>query len=123
MSIRSRLSAKLPTLKPVEYVTQAEIDAAAHDGLILLFLICCDCAYGVFGGRIPFVTISARTALRVMQDQQALSACPIVLLALARALELVDPGHLQAAMVGDACRQIQGLRRVAPAVAAQIKVI
>lgn len=105
----------LPTLRRVTSVTEADIAATEADGLLHMIGVGLDCTAGIFGSRIPFITISTRTALRILEAQEkgnVLVFAPAWALDLGRLLEWIDPGHLQAAMVADFARCVQSQRRI-----------
>jgi len=107
--MRAALAARIPHLHPVLSVSQADIDGAVRRGLLHLIGVSIDAMAGLFGARIPFITISCRTALRILKGQETghpdwEHECPLWALALGAALESIDPGHLQAAMVADFAR-------------------
>jgi len=75
--------------------------AVSSGGLIHGLLVAEDAAIGLFGARIPFITISTRTALAILRAQEAGTAAAPWARWLGALLELLDPGHLQAAMQAD----------------------
>ena len=107
MSIRTVLARRIPALHRVTSCTQADIDCAAKRSLAHLLLVTLDAMVGLFGARVPFITISTRCALALLaaaeRDPWALTA-PLWALALGAFLETIDRGHLQAAMVADYAR-------------------
>lgn len=119
MDLNHYFASRIPVLKPVSVITQADIDSSANRGMLHLMLVGVDATAGLFGARIPCVTISARTAHTLLQHQYHMEgapapncyadvnvAAPLWALALGWALESVDPGHLQAAMQADAARAL-----------------
>ncbi len=119
MTIRTWAAARLPALSAVAAVTPEQMLAAGREGLAHLFLVAVDAAWGLFGARIPFITISTRTALAVLRQQQGGAPAPAAFLLLGVFLEAIDPGHLQSAMIDDACRCLISLAHSAPDVAAK----
>lgn len=94
----------LPTLHRVAVCTQADMDGAVKRSLAHLILVSLDALAGLVGARIPFITISTRTALAILAAQEAGTTAAPWARWLGAALEAVDPGHLQAAMVADLAR-------------------
>jgi len=118
--LRQWFRQRIPTQDVIADVSAAQMASNEADGLLHLFLAVCDCAWGVFGARVPFVTISSRTAVAIMTDQHGGAEASLAFLALAWALEAIDPGHLQSARVADVCRQIQGLQILSPVLAQRV---
>ena len=124
--IRLWLGARIPFLRRVTQCSQADIDAAMQESLAHKMLVATDALAGLFGSPIPFITISTRTALALLpmdatKDDVVMNALhwPLWAMALGYALERIDPGHLQSAMVADFARatyvqnHISGLGRAA----------
>jgi hypothetical protein len=112
MTIRSALAAKIPSLTTVASISDAQLAANTNAGVVHRFLVCCDVAWGVWGGPEPCTTISSRCAYTLMQAQQRGSVehfAAFWALALGAFLETIDPGHLQGAMVADTARAIAGI--------------
>jgi len=125
-SLRAYLASKIPALHRVTSITQADVDRAQSYGPLHLFGVGTDIAWGSWGSRVPFITISSRTALALMQHQTVTmshgfdtnglgkvlihvsldDSAPIWALVLGAFLESVDNGHLQAAMVMDVARTV-----------------
>jgi len=103
----------IPKLVRVKAVTEADIAATEKDGLLHLFAVGLDAAAGIFGARVPFITISSRCALRLLACQESGSTPPVWAAELGTFLEWIDPGHLQAAMVADFARCVQTQRLLA----------
>lgn len=121
--MRSALAARVPPLKRVTTCTQGDIDGSVHRSVAHLLLVSLDALAGVVGGRVPFVTISCRTALALLKAQEEFYSdpkgpgltwdyyAPMWALVLGAMLEtkwalpfISYPGHLQDAMVGDFAR-------------------
>jgi hypothetical protein len=109
MTLRSALAAKIPRLYQVTFVNDAEVLAVRNNGPLHRFLATADAAWGVWGGPEPYTTISSRTAHRLLESQHDLAGAPLWALLLGAALETVDPGHLQGAMIADVSRQVAGI--------------
>ena len=126
MNIRQYLGSKIPVLTVKTSVTDAEIQAVESYGPMHRFLLGTDAAWGAWGGKEPFTSISGRTAKNVFDAQLAAAAegagpwydiCPFWALALGAALEtnwvlpfISYPGHLQGAKDADLARQVSGIR-------------
>ena len=111
----------IPKLNRVTSVTDDEMYASVGGSLVLAALISLDSLVGVVGGRIPYITISARCALAILNAQEKGTAIPFWAKVLGNMLEtkwaipfISYPGHLQDAMIGDygrckyVMRQISG---------------
>jgi len=109
MGLRDTLAARIPHLYLVTFVNDAELAANTNHGVLRRFLTACDAAWAVWGGPEPDVTISARCAKTLLDNQGAFVHAPLWSLMLGAALEAIDPGHLQGAMIADVARQVGGL--------------
>ena len=74
------------------------------EGLIRRVLVSLDMAAGQFGAAVPSITISARTGLALLRAQNSGVPAPLWALVLGAFLEIIDPGHLQSALVADFAR-------------------
>lgn len=108
MAIRDTLAARIPHLYLVTFVNDAELAANTNRGAMHRFLTACDVAWGVFGGPEPCTTISSRCAKNLLDRQGGIVHAPLWALLLGAALEMIDPGHLQGAMIADVSRQVGG---------------
>jgi hypothetical protein len=111
--MRAFLAARIPALVRVTSATDAEVRAAESESLGHMILVSLDATLGLFGARIPFVTISTRTALALLRAQETggTATAPLWALALGAALEtpwalpfVSSHGHLQGAMQYDFAR-------------------
>ena len=118
MTIRTYLASKIPELKLVDpkTITHDIIYNTTNEGLIHRFLVAIDMAGAVFGGKIQDQTISSRCAVRLYVAEQSTVVAggkeppvdaPLWALTLGAALEAIDPGHCQAAILADYCRGIR----------------
>jgi hypothetical protein len=116
--LSAALDARIPTVLTPVSISDAEIHDAETPpgGLLHLFLVMLDSTVGLFGSRTAFITISSRTALRLVDHQNGAAHAPLWALALGAFLEAVDPGHLNAALRNDAARNLNALGYLAPAV-------
>lgn len=127
MTASERFGKAIPKLTRVTAVTPEQSAAALSESLVHLFLVGCDATWGLLGSRVPFITISTRTALACLDAQAEHHEgdgpgirwdqyCPMWALMLGALLETINPGHLQGAMVADfargqnVVRQISGLK-------------
>ena len=94
---------------PVIGVTNRQVELAVNRGLLHRLLIALDVLMGAIGAQVPYITISSRTALHMMQP----SSAPTWALALGYVLEAIDPGHLQNALLADICRCVSSLQYTA----------
>jgi hypothetical protein len=111
MSLRTYFASKIPALYRVETVTDAQLATNTNQGVLHRFLVCCDVAWGVWGGPEPCTTISSRCAFTLLQARRSGSVehfAAFWALALGAFLESIDPGHLQGAMIADVSRQVGG---------------
>jgi hypothetical protein len=115
--MRAWLAKGIPPLHYITSVTDDDLATVQNRGIFHRFLTSSDAAWGVIGSKIPATTISGRTG-RLLCDIQIAripigtkwyDAAPIWALALGRALEALDPGHLQDAMKADVSRQVAGI--------------
>jgi hypothetical protein len=112
--MKSFFASRIPKLIRIKTVSEADIADAQNRGPLHLFGVGTDMAWGSWGSRIPCITISTRTSLNVLQAQEAgdILAAPFWALFLGWALESIDPGHLQGAMVADTARAIAAYRYI-----------
>jgi len=114
MSLRALCATRIPVLTPVTFVTDAQLAENVNRGVLHRFVCACDVAWGCWGGPEPVTTISSRTAMTLMDAQMHLvgrtQGAPMWALLLGAALEIIDHGHLQGAMVADVSRQVGGLK-------------
>jgi hypothetical protein len=108
----------IPKLIRITSVTQDEISGSVVRSVIHNLFVMMDAMLGIFGGHIPFVTISTRCALAILNAQEKGTPIPFWAKALGSMLEtkwaipfISYPGHLQDAMVGDfaRCQYVQNL--------------
>ncbi len=108
---RAYLAGCIPKLFYVQAGTMSDAAAAAYinDPLLRRVFVAIDVLVGVFGGNIQDMTISDRTALRLLEAQRAgnLVNAPLWALSLGALLEKIDPGHLQQAILADYCRSVR----------------
>ena len=111
--MRKFLAKRIPALVRVTSVSEEVIASSVKASVAHSFLVSLDATVGVFGGHIPFITISSRTALALLKAQQVgdVSKAPLWALLLGAALEtpwaipfISYHGHLQGAMEGDFAR-------------------
>lgn len=117
MSIRTICEARIPALTLVTDVTDQQLAENMNRGAWHRFIVMWDVAWGVWGGPEPVTTISSRCARTLLNSQVTSSIgttlqanTPLWALALGAFLEMIDPGHLQGAMIADVSRQIGGLK-------------
>jgi hypothetical protein len=110
MAIRDTLAARIPHLYLVTFVNDAELAANTNHGVLRRFITACDVAWGVWGGPEPCTTISSRTAKTLLDFQGGIVHAPLWALMLGATLEVIDPGHLQGAMIADVARQVAGMK-------------
>jgi len=105
------LASRIPKLFYVVPGSMSDAAAAAYinDPLLRRVFVAFDVLVGVFGGTIQDMTISDRTALRLLEAQRAgnLANAPYWALLLGAFLEEIDPGHLQGAILSDYCRSVR----------------
>jgi len=133
--MRAYLAGKIPVLFEVEAITPASITDATSRGPLHLFCVGIDATWGVWGSRLIYTTISARTgrALLSAQNYKVFKAvlpwseapewyavAPLWALALGAFLETINPGHLQAAMLADVTRNILAINNLTTRLGAQI---
>ncbi len=111
--MRAALARRVPALSRVTAATPEQVRAAESESLGHMLLVSLDATFGLFGARIPFITISSRTALALLAAQEAggTATAPFWALLLGAALEtrwaipfVSYPGHLQSAMEYDFAR-------------------
>lgn len=115
MSFQTFCAAHIPELAPVTSVTDQQLAENTNRGVLHRFIVACDVAWGCWGGPEPVTTISSRTAKNLLNMQTQHGAnfpayASAWSLALGALLEIIDHGHLQAAMIADVSRQVGGLR-------------
>lgn len=114
------LTLHLPVMVEVTAITQQDINSSVHVGLLHLVLVTLDAMLNLIRHPVPYVTISTRCARAIMTAQHTGHAAPWFALLTGLFLELVNPGHLNAAMRGDAARYVFGLMYVAPGLAPKV---
>jgi hypothetical protein len=111
----------IPKLNRVTSVTDDEMYASACRSFAHSASVTLDSLVGLIGGHVPYITISARCALAILNAQEKGTAIPFWAKVLGNMLEtkwaipfISYPGHLQDAMIGDygrckyVMRQISG---------------
>jgi len=145
MTLRQRMAAKIPALSEPTAISSAQMEAAADASIGHRIAVGLDAVFGQFGARLPYVTISARTALALFSEAQAeaeadpkapgpiYTTAPFWALWLGSMLEarvgipfitwlpfVSYPGHLQDAINADAARNLNALWHLAPKLAAKV---
>ena len=110
--MRSWLWDRIPILEPVTSLSPEDMWSAAQASLGHKLLIILDWWWGIFSLKLPGVTVSAHCAF-VLMEGQILKEAPIWALLMGALLEVVDPGHLQAAMVADVARAVNVMGYIA----------
>ena len=136
MSLVLTLAGKIPQdlFVPVK-LTPKDLESSARRGLLHRLLVTADIWLGQYGSTVPDTTISSRTALTLITWRMSVVTArdgiyihafsyehaPLWALALGAALEWVDPGHLQQALIGDAARAVCALGYLCPTLAPRVE--